>query len=347
LALSLVFPDAECNEETVQRSVARSLGLPQVLASFDQAIGSQGMLRAALDMSSKWSMPLLNTYYPAYHFLGLEGQQRGYKTILTGGGGDEWLSVSPYYAADLLRRLHLRGLYQLWNNMQRSYPLPRLVLLRNVLWKFGARLLLGEMVKKRAPWVFHIRRRLLQSPPRWVAPDPVLRREITQRAEESGGNPDVESLYEREMRRALDHPLVSWEMEEAFESGRRLGMTVRQPFWDAELVELLYRTPPELLDRGGRAKGLVRQMVARRFPGLGFERQKKVLATNFFNARVLQEGKDAWQAMGGASALAQLGIVEEGSLRSTVTGILVRNDRRKAFHIWDVLNLEAWLRTRL
>src|SRR5207244_12601669 len=37
LALSLVFPDPECNEEETQRSVAKDLGLPQILMDFDSA----------------------------------------------------------------------------------------------------------------------------------------------------------------------------------------------------------------------------------------------------------------------------------------------------------------------
>src|SRR6185369_14909205 len=102
--LSLVFPDAECNEENVQRGVAKVLGLSQILAGYDEAAGRCGMLRSALAITEKYAAPLLNTYYPAYHFLALAAKRQGYTTILTGGGGDEWLTVSPYYSADLLRR---------------------------------------------------------------------------------------------------------------------------------------------------------------------------------------------------------------------------------------------------
>src|SRR5207248_4584102 len=47
-ALSLAFPDAECNEEAIQRSVAADLGLPHVLLPFDAAVGAHGLLRSAL-----------------------------------------------------------------------------------------------------------------------------------------------------------------------------------------------------------------------------------------------------------------------------------------------------------
>jgi asparagine synthase (glutamine-hydrolysing) len=347
LALSLVFPDADCNEETIQKGVARTLGLSHALLEFDKAVGEQGLLLAALETSRSWPIPLLNTYYPAYHQLGTLGQQKGFSTILTGSGGDEWLCVSPYYAADLLRSCNLPGLYRLWDTMCRSYPLSHPTHLRAVVWRFGVRLLLGEIMRKVVPSALDARKRLFQAPPQWLAADPDLRQELVQRAEETGGDPNIESLYVREMRRALDHPLVSWEMEELFESGRRLRMAILSPFWDADVVELLYRTPPELLNRGNRTKGLVRQTIARRFPDLGFEWQKKVIATKFFASRMLTEGCSAWQAMGGVPALQKLGIVDARAVSSTIMAILSQKQERTAFRLWDILNLEVWLRARV
>jgi hypothetical protein len=45
--------------------------------------------------------------------------------------------------------------------------------------------------------------------------------------------------------------------------------------------------------------------------------------------------------------LAQLGIVDRERLGSTIEGILGGNQLRQAYRIWDVLNLESWLRPRL
>jgi asparagine synthase (glutamine-hydrolysing) len=346
LALSLAFPDADCNEETVQKGVARSLGLPQVLKSFDAAIGDKGLLLAALDMSRTWPAPLLNTYYPAYHALGAEGKERGYQSILTGSGGDEWLSVSPYLAADLLRCGDLTGLYRLWQNLQRSYPLPRFAMLRNLLWNCGVRPILVDTVDTLAPtlmrWV-----RSAKAMPTWLAPDPAVQQALIRRAEEYQPLPRGESFYMREMRRSFDHPLVSWEFEETFESGQRLGVTIQSPFLDADVVAFLCRVPPTLLNRGGVAKGLVRRMVAERFPGLGFERQKKVVATNFFLGRMLKEGAHAWQVFGGVPTLGKLGLVDESAVRLAVETILTRRQAGQAFRIWDLLNLESWVRPRV
>ena len=350
LALSVIFPDPDCNEEVVQRGVARTLGLRHILVGFDHAVSPRGFLGSALEMSARLSAPLLNVYGPAYYRLGLEGKQHGCRVIMTGGGGDEWLAVSPYYAADLLRNLDLAALYRLWNHTRRSYPLPLFTTLNNVLWRFGTRPLLSKAARKllrqTAPSLLRARQRSSFSIPSWVAPDPELLKEIKLRREQEFGQPEADSFYIWDMRRALDHPLVSWEMEEIFETSRRMEVTMLQPYWDAELIELLYRVPPELLNRGGRSKGMVRQTVARRFPELGFERHKKVVATNFFAARCRVEGAAAWRAMGGAVTMSKLGVVDYAKLDSTITTVLAEGQFSQSYRIWDALNLESWCRPR-
>ena len=102
---------------------------------------------SALEIGAGWPAPLLGVWTPAYHHLGLEGKRRGCEVILTGGGGDEWLCVTPYYAADLLRVLDLRGLYELWYSMHHSFRASRLRIARNVGWRFGAQPLLRSSIR--------------------------------------------------------------------------------------------------------------------------------------------------------------------------------------------------------
>jgi len=353
LALSLVFPHPDCNEEATQRRVAADLGLPQVLAPFDEAVGAQGLLLSALHMSSQRPAPLLNYWNPAYLYLGRQGRRRGCQVILTGTGGDEWLLVSPYLAADLMRSLNIVGLYQLCSNTYRSNQFPLLGTLRNVLWRFGLRPLLGaaarRLLRAAAPRVDQARGRwrIARERPKWVAPDPALQAELDRRVEESRPTPAPSSLYMREMRTALDHPMVAIEMEEYFENGECLGLRILHPFLDAELIDFLYRVPPAFLNRGGRSKGLVRQMLARRFPDLGFGQHKKVLATSVFTSMMVKEGPGAWQALGGVPALSKLGIVDATALDSALPALFSGGRPQKTFRIWEVLALQAWLGPRL
>jgi hypothetical protein len=99
------------------------------------------------------------------------------------------------------------------------------------------------------------------------------------------------------------------------------------------------------------SKGLVRNTLARRFPELGFERQRKVTGTAVVRTMFVREGGMAWRRMGGATALAGLGVVDGAAASALVEGLL--SDRRApeenaySYRIWDILALEAWVRCRL
>lgn len=358
-ALSLIFPHPETNEEEVQRSVAKQLGLRQIVKPFFEATGENGLLRPALAMNRHLPAPLLNAWLPAYTALAKEGMERGCKVIVTGGGGDEWLGVGPFLAADLLRAFDLIGIYRLWRDMRLSYRISGFALMRSLVWKYGAKPLLlppmYKLVKRTAPWAIKMRHRFSSTPPgwippKWVAPDPALRRQFEERAQQTNGNHKASSIshYVQAGKKSLDHPMISWELEELFEVYRGVGVRILQPFWDADLVDLLFRMPPFDLNRGGRSKGLVRDSLARRFPDLGFERQRKVLGVNFYRSLVQQDGADIWRELGGAKALKSLGIIDEKGLDSFMKPRLTRpRDAREAHELLTVLNLESWTRCQM
>jgi len=142
------------------------------------------------------------------------------------------------------------------------------------------------------------------------------------------------------------HPLNAMEAEEYFEISRRFGVHMMHPYWDADLVDLLYRTPPELLSKNGRSKGLVRETVARRFPKLGFENQRKMQATNFYRQSMEAEGAAAWKTLGSASALADLRVVDPDLLTDTMADLFAGRRPQESYRIWNTLRLEAWVRSR-
>jgi asparagine synthase (glutamine-hydrolysing) len=359
-ALSLGFPHPECNEEAIQKGVAEGLGIPQKLIPFGEAVGPPGLLSSALEMSAGWPAPLLNPWRPAYYQLGLAGKAQGCRVILTGNGGDDWLTVNPAYTADLIRGFNLSGLYWFLSTMLRSYRLRRLAMLRTLLWKYGVRLLLVSFVEKvgrrAAPGLLRAyrRRRIKESMPAWVAPDPSSRQMIDRRSEytverlmqepEPGG---PHGFYFRDFMNGVASHFSSLDMEEHFELGQRMGMQIVHPYWDADLIELLCRIPPEQLDRGGREKGLVRQMLGRRFPHLGFERQRKVSASGFFQSILQAEGPAMWKRMGGPTALVDLGVIDGRAVDSIMARSLSSTEFADTHRIWEMLSLEAWVRPRV
>ena len=354
-ALSLGYPHPDCNEEEIQRQVAAKLGVPQVMLGYDEAVGGKGRVAAAAELSRMNPAPLVGLWPPAYRQLANVGKERGCKVILTGSGGDEMLLASTYRAADHLRSLDLPGIWRLYRSIQRSYPWSPLHTMRATFWSAGVRPLMQREARKAmraispsrlsARW----RRRIADGTPSWIRRDPELWPELLARAERRTATwpPLSTGFYYHECRSALDQVTVSMELERVFEDGRRVGIPIHEPFWDADLQEFLYRVPPDLLEQGGRTKGLVRGMLARRFPNAGFERQKKVIGNEFAFDTFVTEVPRVLAEMGGARALAELGIVDQAQLDHAVERM--RSDpteRGQSYRLWHVVGLEAWVRDR-
>jgi asparagine synthetase B (glutamine-hydrolysing) len=346
LALSLGVQDPECNEQERQSAVAHDLGLRQLLLGFDEAVGSRPALQQTLELTAKVAAPILNAWQPAYLALARRARLDGVRTILTGEGGDEWLTVTPYHAADLIRRGAILELAEFFGTLRRSYQINPFALVRHVVWRCGLRPLGGTALHRLFPDAHDAGRlkRRLAGDPAWLAPDPHLRLEHQHRAAQAMALSDPsDGFYIRELRTGLDHTLISWAAEELHEQGRQTGVRFLHPFADPDLVEMLYRTPPRLLNAGGRSKGLVRRTLATRFPGLGLERQRKVLAASFFQALLLREGPALADLAGDFPALSGLGIVDGAALAALIRQELkVPGPRLR--HIWHPINLEIWVR---
>ncbi|HEX7005154.1 MAG TPA: asparagine synthase-related protein [Trueperaceae bacterium] len=362
LALSLLFPGT-VSEETTQRGVAEMLGLDQRFIPLHEAVGPNGLVSAALRTSATAAAPLQNVWHPAYRTLACDAKAEGRRVILTGGGGDEWLTVSPVIAADYIRSFDLPHLFSYVSAVRRSLHLPTAPLLRNVLWRNGLGKLLRyekeRLVRRHVPGVRTARLRSsldarLSRLPGWLAPDPAVARTLARRIEnrfwQRAAIPSEVGpggFYFSDRNSSLDHPLLAVDAEEVYSAGREMDVLQFDIYWDADLVEFLNRVPPHLLNSGGRTKGLVRGEVAKRFPGLGFDRQKKLVSRDFFCSLLLDEGGPAWQALEGASALADLGLVEPRSVQEFVSSVLTERDERHVDDVWRLMSLESWVRPRV
>jgi asparagine synthetase B (glutamine-hydrolysing) len=361
LALSLVFPDYE--EIEVQKNVAATLGLEQELIPYEEATGPDSLVMSAVRTSGTWPMPLVNLWQPLYTHLALRGRARGMNRVLTGAGGDEWLQVSPLWGFSRLRRLHLGQMRHLYRTYLQSSNLEPGPLLKNLLWKYGLEHTLRRTAKSTlhtvAPGVgARIKiRNFRNARPAWLAPDPSLAAEVERRA---GALKPIDYSgvrFDKLTVPYLENAIGAMETEEAFERGRRIGVSTYMPFWDPDLDRFLARVPPDLMNQNYWAKGLVRGPLAERFPDAGFDRQKKILSTVLSTRLTVAQIPDAWREMGGVSALAQVGIVDEKVLQSDIErrlSVLKRPEgvegdgvlqRAIAAHaIWTVLNVESWLR---
>lgn len=351
-ALSLDFPGST-SEAPRQTAVADRLGMPMHLLNFLDTIGPAGLLAQAADYNRVHSAPLINTWMPAYHKLAEVGAHSGCHMVMTGSGGDEWLGLSPYVGADYLQHLELRKFAAHARAWSQSYSYPsKIRFARAALWTYGLRPLAGLALNRVAPdaWQRSRSRRATASDPTWIAPDAALKAQTQARAQGALGDSEPsQGFYLREVRTALDHALTSVTLEEQYEYGKRAGVTFLHPYWDADLVDLLYRSPPDLLLRNSYSKGLVRDSVAKRFPDLGFESQRKVIATSYFRDTIFKEGPAMAKLYGTFANLGELGIVDARICRDELAQMFAapsspRNTSTYLHVMWNLLNVEAWTR---
>jgi asparagine synthase (glutamine-hydrolysing) len=348
-ALSLGFPDPSCDERLRQTTVARNLGLPQHLVDFHEAVGSLPLFEQSLGLTRELTAPIHNAWLPAYLGLARRAKFEGVRTILTGEGGDEWLTVTPYLSADLIRRGRFLELAQFYGVLRRSYPFP-FALARHLVFRFGLRPLAGLAVHRLMPEIHDASRirRLLASDPSWmVTPDRELRAEQRRRAAGALTPSDPpQGFYLREGQQWQDHALVSWTAEERYEVGKRIGVCFLHPFLDPDVVNMLRRIPPRLLNKGGRSKGVVRATLARRFPTLGLDRQRKVSATSFFHSLIQREKQMLTEVAGNFPALSELGLVDGRAARAAIGAPLNRGGPAPD-RFWLIVNTEMWVRSHV
>jgi hypothetical protein len=147
----------------------------------------------------------------------------------------------------------------------------------------------------------------------------------------------------RQARLTFEHPLVSWQEEERFEMGKQFGVRFVHPYWDPDVVDLCYRSLPTLMSEGGRTKGLVRGTIARRFPGLGLEEQRKVLAKSYYRSVLRREWAPLADLVGDFPALSALGVVDGRAAGAVVRGEGQTSGMSRLFHL---IGVEMWTRAQ-
>jgi asparagine synthetase B (glutamine-hydrolysing) len=150
--------------------------------------------------------------------------------------------------------------------------------------------------------------------------------------------------YVGAIRSLTQAPLLLLEQDQSHAWAARLGFRLLLPYFDRDLMELSLRIHPEHLVSGGRSKPLLRRLVAERLPSVPM-RAKKVDFTRPFDAVLRRGGRRAWEALGGPSMLADLGIVGPDGLERWMNDYF-EGGNTDSLRAWLVLSTEAWLRAR-
>jgi asparagine synthase (glutamine-hydrolysing) len=350
VALLMDHSDMGVDETAVQTGVATSLGLPQVRRSYRDLTSHESMLEETLEWTRTWPWPILYPSVPAYVALSLEAKALGCRVLLSGEGGDEWMAVHPLYGAELLRAGNLVGLARLISASWRSYPWNARQFLRVSAWTCGLRPVVVDVIR-RFLWT-HSRvalqtrrcRAIFRHIPPWLAPDPAVRRGLEERIARDVER-DLRALESPGVYGPAMRPMLDVSFDHDFERSRRTGLRILHPYWDADIVDFFYRTPPSVHCVDGRTKGLVRRRLARRFPSLGFGTQRKLVMPPLERELLMTQAPVAWIKHGGAPTLGALGVVDQAALRRRMDAFFASPQAVDYFHhVWTPLNLEAWAR---
>lgn len=177
----------------------------------------------------------------------------GHDVLLTGLGGDDWLTGSVFHAADLLR---CGRPFAAWRFARQFRSVPGLDPGAATFLRSTAVSLLPASLKR---WGRH-RRRGPAWP--WLTPDLVRRVDLAARMRAPFESvPQVESLVVRESLARLESGDSAHGRDAHHRMARHAGLELRHPFFDRRLVEFLIALPDDLRFRDGQHRFLLRRVM--------------------------------------------------------------------------------------
>jgi asparagine synthase (glutamine-hydrolysing) len=348
-ALSLKFLHPGSDEEMAQKTIAADLGIPQVMLRFDEAAGPEGTITAGLRAGAQSWLPSFSLWRTNYYALISAGKERGCGAILNGEGGDHWFDVDWSDAVPMLSRLELSSLRRFLRIYQTYYPSPLAQRARHLLWRYGLRPIVADSACSILKFSPRSLRRMASARvegalPTWALPDRRVRRAVVERG--ASRHPWVTASRPSRRGAVLGGPEVPVGLENQYLEARRFGVPLRAPYFDADLVEFLFRTPVDTQLYGNRFKGLAYASYRRRARGGSTYRPRPTSFVADAEELRAKEMPAALDRLGGVSLLAELGIVDRKEVELSLRGTCDPG-RIGYYQAWQVLACEAWIRGRL
>ena len=350
LALTLKFPRPEADEERPARAVAAALGLPHLVVPLGDALGGAGLLSSGIEACTRLWCPVGNPWRAAYDHLAVEARREGCRVAMAGDGGNDLLESPWELAGDLIRRGRLGRLLRFAYAQRSYYGGRRRDVLRRVAWERGlaalARPAIHAALLAASPdRVARVRERRADATiPTWALPDPELRAEVVRYRSSLSPPLSYRDLHGFARGRLLDSAFLAIVHESTRLSSRHLGIELVSPYWDADLVELVFALPARSFQIGGHAKGLARTSLARRLDADVARRLRPIRADTTLAAALAREAGPLIATLGGFRRLSALGVVSE----SAATDFVDPRDAPPTPDLlrWRLLCTEAWLQAR-
>lgn len=306
-AFSEVFPGLPCDESPYIKEVVAKTGVTAHLVpggAADPAV-YRDTAAATLDFpgypNSAVAMPARRAAAAA-----------GFRTVLTGTGGDEWFSGPRPRAHGLVRPL-----------------------LRAVLPGAAYEGLAAALGRRR--------------PPAWIAPAFARRIGLARRLR--APDPVPPPVPGRTAARRFARAFTPWEqhlLETDERDAARLGLELRHPFLDARVAAVALACPARLLRRGSVTKPVVRAALLGLLPERVRTRADKADVSHLFADTLRALGGPAAFA---DLALARHGWADPAAARALLQGVLddeaagALDRSRRLWPAWMTIGLEIWARS--
>lgn len=328
-SFSLVYPDKEYDERRyIDETVARwNLSANFITPSLERARGLPERASTYKDVAG----------YPnglIYDEIKKLAAERGFHVLLTGVGGDQWLSGSPRYYADLIRELKLR---ELWKDLRLNWRFgdPEASRVRNLL-QYGVWPLLPAFLKRTVKSFSGV-----DEIPRCIRPEFARRIGLRERILRNSTYPAGLTFAQQNVYEAF---ALGWTVH-AFELGdrdaARFGLEQRHPLYDRRLLEFAFALPDDQRFRGKFTKFIMREAMKAAIPASVRNRvDKGNLGGVSASMLRLLGGERLFESLAAAS----LGWVDQAQIAALCRGGLPVNDGGAMWFLWKLLNVELWLR---
>ena len=273
-------------------------------------------------------------------------KRNGIRAVLTGAGGDEWLTGSFYHYADFLRRLKILSLVrQLRCDRQfdrTSDGVPAIIFPRGALLRVGFFPLLPPFARRAVKWA--LRRGYV--PPPWIDAQFARRARLTERQSECA-HKKFPTFAQQDMYCNLMDGWACQGYELGSRSEARYGFERRHPLSDRRVIEFAFALPEEQRWREHKPKlilrnamrGLIPETIRRRLTKADFshvfpESLKAIGGEDFFNSLTIA-------SMGWVDGNRASGLYREmmQSYKQSNDGLVVHT-----WKLWMICGIELWFR---
>jgi asparagine synthase (glutamine-hydrolysing) len=332
---SMLFPGLPCDESAYIQDVVRKWG-----------IKSNAVYPKELDASRYTTQVHRYHDFPNYpngsmsDSLKVLAHAKGFRVLLTGWGGDDWLMGSFYHYADLLCRLRILALIR--QARFDSHLSPMIVPLSSV-FQFGVKPLLPRTVRRALRWM--LRR---DGFPRWMDPHFARRIHLAERIRLEAIRRPFSSFAQADLYRSAFSGFAAHFSEVEERSASWFGLEQRHPLDDRRIIEFALALPEQQRWRQDQSKFVLRQAMRDLLPETIRQRVTKAdFAHVFAEALQAQGGEHLFDSL----TIASMGWVNGERVREMyweLSQLYAAGDRRYSKYIWPLwlaYGIELWFNT--